>query len=276
MLLSPLQDLTDGAEAIAAQDLTYRVPVRGSDEMRTVAVSFNDMAGQLEQSERLRRQLLADVSHELRNPLHVLRGNLQAMLDGVYPLDRGEVSRLLDQTGHLTTLVNDLQELALAEARRLPMDKEMIDTGQLVKESAEAFRPLAATEGIDLRVELLGPPPTVYADRARLRQVLQNLLWNAVRHTPAGGRILLSVENIDGMATITVQDNGEGIAADHLPRVFDRFYRTDASRDRQSGGAGLGLAIVKATVEAHDGSVSVSSPGPGQGSTFTITLPAVA
>jgi signal transduction histidine kinase len=273
MLLAPLQDLTDGAEAIAAQDLAHRVPVRGSDEMRTVAESFNDMAGQLQQSEGLRRQLLADVSHELRNPLHVLRGNLQAMLDGVYPLDREEVGRLLDQTGHLTALVNDLQELALAEARRLPMDKEAIDTGQLVKEAAEAFRPLAATEPIELRVELLGPPPTVYADPARLRQVLQNLLWNAVRHTPPGGRILLSVENKNGVATITVHDNGAGIAAEHLPRVFDRFYRTDTARDRQSGGSGLGLAIVKATIEAHDGAVSVSSPGPDQGTTFTITLP---
>ncbi len=276
MLLSPLQDLTDGAQAIASQDLAYRVPVRGSDEMRTVAESFNDMAGQLEMGESLRRQMLADVSHELRNPLHVLRGNLQAMLDGVYPLDRAEVGRLLDQTDHLTTLVNDLHELSLAEAQRLPMDLAPVELGGLVKEAAETFRPLAASERIDLRVELLGPPPTVTADRARLRQTLQNLLLNALRHTPAGGRIVLSVENKHGVATITVQDNGAGITADHLPRVFDRFYRTDSARDRQSGGAGLGLAIAKATVEAHGGSVAVSSPGPDQGSTFTITLPAVA
>lgn len=273
MLLAPLQDLTDGAEAIANQDLTYRVPVRGSDEMRTVAESFNDMAGQLETAESLRRQLLADVSHELRNPLHVLRGNLQAMLDGVYPLDQEEVTRLLDQTDHLTTLINDLHELSLAEAQQLPMEQEPVELGGLVKEVAVTFRPLVAAERIELRVELLGPPPTVFADRARLRQTLQNLLLNALRHTPAGGRILVTVENKGGVATMTVQDNGAGISAEHLPRVFDRFYRTDTARDRQSGGAGLGLAIAKATIEAHGGAVSVRSPGPAHGSTFTITLP---
>ncbi len=273
MLLAPLQDLTTGAQAIAQQNLAHRVPVRGSDEMRTVAESFNDMAGQLEQSEALRRQLLADVSHELRNPLHVLRGNLMAMLDGIYPLDQAEVGRLLEQTDHLTALVNDLHELSLAEARRLPMDLEPVELGVLVKEAAEAFRPLAASERIELRVELLGPPPTVHADRARARQTLQNLLWNALRHSASGGRILLSVEEVAGAATVTVQDSGTGIAAEHLPRVFDRFYRTDDARDRESGGAGLGLAIVKAIIEAHGGSVAVASAGAGRGSTFTVTLP---
>lgn len=274
MLAAPLQELAGGAQAIAQQDLSHRVPVRGSDEMRTVAESFNDMAGQLEQSEMLRRQLLADVSHELRNPLHVLRGNLQAMLDGVYPLDEAEVGRLLAQTDHLTTLVNDLHELALAEARRLPLELETLDMGVVVKEAAEAYRPLAAADGVELRVELLGPPPVVRGDRARLRQTLQNLLWNALRHTPSGGRILLKVKNVDGWATVTIQDTGTGIAPEHLPRVFDRFYRTDDARDRESGGAGLGLAIAKAIIEAHDGQITAASAGANQGATFTITLPA--
>lgn len=273
MLLSPLNDLSEGAQAIANRDLSYRVPETGSTEMRTVAVSFNQMAGELEQAEALRRQLLADVAHELRNPLHVLRGNLQAILDGVYPMNQEEMSRLLDQTDHLTRLVNDLHELALAEARRLPLHLAPTDLGALVKDTAEVFRPLAAADGIDLRVELLGPSPTVSVDAARIRQALQNLLWNAMRHTPAGGAIRVTITARAGEAAVAVIDNGEGIAPEHLPQVFDRFFRADPARDREERGAGLGLAIVKAIVESHAGTVRAESAGVGLGSTFTMTLP---
>ena len=275
MLLAPLNDLTEGAQAIAARDLSYRVEPRGSVEMRAVAESFNHMAGRLEQAETLRRQLLADVAHELRNPLHVLRGNLQAIFDGVYPLNQAEVSRLLDQTDHLTRLVNDLHELALAEARQLPLDRQPADLGALVKDSATGFQPLAAAEGVALRVELLGAPPTVEVDAARIRQTVQNLLANALRHTPAGGDVLVTVGRRDGRAEIVVRDSGEGIAPEHLPQVFDRFFRADDARDREHGGAGLGLAIVKAIVEAHGGEARVASDGVGRGSVFTITLPVV-
>lgn len=273
MLLSPLNDLSKGAEAITNRDLAYRVPEKGSTEMRTVAGSFNRMAADLEQAEALRRQLLADVAHELRNPLHVLRGNLQAILDGVYPMNLEEMSGLLDQTDHLTRLVNDLHELALAEARRLPLHLAPTDLGALVKDTAEVFRPLAAADGIDLRVELLGPSPTVSLDAARIRQALQNLLWNAMRHTPAGGAIRVTVTAREAEAAVAVSDNGEGIAPEHLPQVFDRFFRADPARDREEGGAGLGLAIVKAIVESHGGTVRAESPGVGLGSTFTMTLP---
>ncbi|WP_374686384.1 sensor histidine kinase [Promineifilum sp.] len=273
MLLAPLQDLAEGARAIAGRDLSYRVRPRGSAEVRAVAETFNQMAGELEQAESLRRQLLADVAHELRNPLHVLRGNLQAILDGVYPLNQEEMSRLLDQTDHLARLVNDLHELALAEARQLPLDRQPADLGALVKEAAGVFRPLAAAKQIELRVELLGPSPTVVVDVARIRQTLQNLLWNAVRHTPAGGHILVTVTRRGAAAEIIVRDDGEGIAAEHLPQVFDRFFRAGEARDREAGGAGLGLAIVKAVVEAHGGGVAVESAGRGRGSAFTVTLP---
>lgn len=272
-LLAPLQDLTRGAEAIAARNLAHRVRVRGSRELRAVAESFNHMAGQLEQAETLRRQLLADVAHELRNPLHVLRGNLQAIFDGVYPLNQAEVSRLLDQTDHLTRLVSDLHELALAEARQLPLNRRPTDLGALVKDSTSGFAPLAAAEGIALRVELLGAPPTVDVDADRIRQTMQNLLANALRHTPPGGNVLVSVGRRDGTAEVIVRDSGEGIAPEHLPQVFDRFFRGDNARDREHGGAGLGLAIVKAIVENHGGAVGVSSAGQGRGSTFTVTLP---
>ena len=278
-LLAPLQELTRGAEAIAARELAHRVRVRGSRELRAVAESFNHMAGRLEQAEGLRRQLLADVAHELRNPLHVLRGNLQAIMDGVYPLNQTEVSRLLDQTDHLTRLVNDLHELALAEARQLPLDRRPTDLGALVKESASGFAPLAAAEGIALRVELLGAPPMVDVDADRIRQTMQNLLANALRHTPRGGNVLVTVGRRDGAAEVVVRDSGEGIAPEHLPQVFDRFFRGDEARrrlpspDREHGGAGLGLAIVKAIVENHGGAVSVASDGRKRGSTFTVTLP---
>ena len=274
-LLAPLQELTRGAEAIAARDLAHRVRVRGSQELRAVAESFNHMAGRLEQAETLRRQLLADVAHELRNPLHVLRGNLQAIFDGVYPLNQEEVLRLLDQTDHLTRLVNDLHELALAEARQLPLDRRPADLGALVKDSASSFAPLAAAEGISLRVELLGAPPMVDVDADRIRQTVQNLLANALRHTPPGGQVLVTVGRRNRAAEVMVRDNGEGIAPEHLPQVFDRFFRGDDARDREHGGAGLGLAIVKAIVESHGGGVDVASDGRGQGSTFTITLPPV-
>ena len=204
-LLSPLQELTRGAEAIAARDLAHRVRVRGSRELRAVAESFNHMAGRLEQAETLRRQLLADVAHELRNPLHVLRGNLQAIFDGVYPLNQAEVSRLLEQTDHLTRLVNDLHELALAEARQLPLNRRPTDLGALVKDSASGFLPLAAADGIALRVELLGAPPTVDVDADRIRQTMHNLLANALRHTPPGGNVLVSV----GPRTVAAEAHGE-------------------------------------------------------------------
>lgn len=273
MLSAPLQDLAAGARAIAGRDLAYRVPVRGSDEMRTVAESFNDMAGQLEQAEGLRRQLLADVAHELRNPVHVLQGNLQAILDGVYPLNEEELARLLGQTEHLTRLVSDLHELALAEARRLPLYRRSVAMGGLVKESAGAFQPLAAAQQIDLRVELLGVPPAASVDPARIRQTIQNLLGNALRHTPPGGRIRVTLAEQAGRAVITVTDSGSGIAPEHLPQVFDRFFRADSARDRESGGAGLGLAIAKAIVEAHDGDIRAESAGVGLGSTFVFSLP---
>lgn len=274
MLSAPLQDLADGARAIAGRNLAYRVPVRGSDEMRTVAESCNDMAGRLEQAEAMRRQLLADVAHELRNPVHVLRGNLQAILDGVYPQNEEELSRLLDQTEHLARLVNDLHELALAEAHQLPLDRRPTDLGTLTKEAVAVFQPLAVAQAIDLRVELLGAPPTAAVDPDRIRQTIQNLLANALRHTPAGGRVRVTVTRQGDWAAITVTDNGRGIAPEHLPLVFDRFFRTDSARDRESGGAGLGLAIAKAIIENHDGAVRAESAGLGRGSTFTITLPA--
>ena len=273
LLAKPLQALEEGAQAVATQNPSHRVPVQGSREIKNVALAFNQMAAQLEQAEGLRRNLLADVAHELRNPLHILQGNLQAILDGVYPLKEEEIGRLLEQARHLARLTDDLHLLAQAEARRLPLQREIVDVAALVKETAAAFKPLAATKEIKLQVELLGSLPALPVDAARIRQVVHNLLANAMIHTPENGRILVQVELQDRHLRIQVQDSGPGIAPDQIPYIFDCFYRTDAARSREKGGAGLGLAIVKGIAEAHGGQVEVANLAEQAGSRFVVWLP---
>ena len=273
-LTTPLSELERAAQALGQSDLSQRVTVHGARELRAVGLRFNEMAEQLEKEELLRRNLLADVAHELRHPLHIVRGSLQAILDGVYPLSHAEIARLLDQTYHLNTLVDDLHALAQAEAHQLALQRQPTDMAELVMETASAFNPLAAARAINLRVELLGAMPTLNVDAARLRQALNNLLGNALRHTPESGRVTVRVVQSDGELCISVEDSGSGIAAEHLPYVFDRFYRTDGSRSRNRGGTGLGLAIVRAIMEAHGGRASAVSPGRGQGSVFSVYLPA--
>lgn len=272
-LTAPLEELEEAAEAIGRQDLSHRVTVRGSDELKAVASGFNEMAHQLEEAESLRSNLLADVAHELRNPLHVLSGNLQAMLDDVFPLNKGEIARLSDQTRHLTSLVDDLHELAQAEAHQMPLDRRPTDIAALVKETTSTFEAVAAAQDIDLRVELLGTIPSWEVDGDRFRQAMSNLVSNALRHTPNGGEIVVTVQQENQALCISVSDTGAGIDPEHLVQVFDRFYRTDEARSRDKGGTGLGLAISQAIVEAHGGQISAASPGPGLGSTFTISLP---
>jgi signal transduction histidine kinase len=273
-MTAPLRQLETAANTLKTRDFTPRVPVRGSQELVAVATAFNEMAEQLQQAETLRRNLLADVTHELRHPLHILQGNLQAILDDVYPLSKEEIARLVDQTHHLTAMVKDLHELAQAEARQLPLDKQPTDMADLVKETTADFKPFAASKQIQLKVELLGAlPVTSGVDPARIRQVVHNLLDNALRHTPQGGVITVQVEQVAAGLQVTVQDNGDGIAPEQVGHVFDRFYRTDSGRSRNHSGAGLGLAIVKAIVEAHDGEIGVRSEGLGKGSTFVFWLP---
>ncbi|MCI0399241.1 MAG: ATP-binding protein [Chloroflexi bacterium] len=272
-LTAPLQQLETAARAIEVRDFSQRVAGRGSRELVAVASAFNEMAEQLQQAETLRRNLLADVAHELRHPLHVLQGNLRAILDGVYPLSKEEIARLVDQTHHLTTLVNDLHVLAQAEAHQLPLHKQAADMADLLKETAAGFKPLAAGRSISLQVELLGALPVIEVDAARIRQVVHNLLDNALRHTPDGGAITVQLERVADSLQVTVRDSGTGLAPEHLAHVFDRFYRADSGRSRDRGGTGLGLAIVKAIVETHGGRVAVTSAGVGQGSEFAFWLP---
>ena len=273
-LMAPLHNLVKAAEDIGAQDLSRRVEVKGTEEIKAVAQAFNEMAEKLELAETTRSNLLADVAHELRTPLTVIQGNLRAILDDVYELDKAEIAQLYDQTRNLTRLVNDLRELAQAEAHQLPLSLLDMDVVDWVQNTVAVFRPLAENEEVKLRVEILGKILDIKADKSRLTQCLNNLLINAVQHTPKGLTVLVQVSSASDEVFVSVKDCGEGIAPEYLDYVFDRFYRTDAARSRDTGGTGLGLAISRAIVEAHGGELSAQSEGIGSGSTFKIKLSA--
>lgn len=272
-MTKPLRELEDTVENFDPQNLNQRVQVRGTEEIRAVATRFNEMADRLEKDETLRRNLFADVAHELRNPLHVIQGNLQAILDDVYPLSKTEIGRLADQTRLLTGLVDDLYDLSQAESQQMVLHKQLVDIADLVKQTAVSFKPVSAVKNVSLKVELLGATPYATVDSGRLRQAIHNLLTNALRHTPEGGKIRVTVEQSEETVHIIVKDSGSGIEPAHLPYVFDRFYRIDSARSREKGGTGLGLAITKAIVEAHSGEISADSPGKNLGATFEIRLP---
>jgi signal transduction histidine kinase len=269
----PLDKLAESSRQFGPRNLNHRAEVQGTEEIQAVAKAFNEMAGRLEVAETLRRNLLADVAHELRTPVTVIQGNLRAIMDDVYPLEKEEVARLYEQTRLLTRLIDDLRELAQAEASQLSLNMTEVDVAALVKETAVAYQPIAQNQQVELHAELLGRIPSLQADATRLRQSVHNLVENALRHTPAGGRVLLAVEQVGQAIQIRVQDSGSGMTLEQLSRVFDRFYRDGPARSRESGSSGLGLAIVQAIVKAHGGEVKAVSPGLGQGSTFIITLP---
>ena len=270
-LTAPLRRLTDAATAIAGGNLSQRVNVRGSDEMGELGVAFDHMATNLEQAETLRRSLMADVAHELRTPLTIIQGNLQAILDGVYPLDQAQVASLYDESRLLTRLVDDLRDLALAEAGQLRLEQAPLDLADLAKSAVSNFGAAAENAGITLTLDA-PHPVAIEGDADRLGQVLRNLLGNALRHTPTGGRVSVGVRARDTRAIVEVTDTGTGIDSADLPHVFDRFYRADKSRSRRGGGTGLGLAITRQLIAAHNGEIGVRSE-PGQGATFTISLP---
>ncbi len=274
MLSAPLSRLAEAARAIGAQNLSQRVKVEGTVEVQDMAHAFNEMASALEQTESLRRNLVADVAHELRTPLTVLQGNLLAILDEVYPMDTSEVARLYDQTRLLSRLVNDLHELSQADAKKLPLDLHPVQLDELVNTTAAKFESLTDAEGVTLKVDTASGLPLVWGDSARLSQILHNLLNNALVHTPEGGQITIHTAFTSDKVMLQVTDTGDGIPKDSLAHIFNRFYRVDSSRNRNTGGTGLGLAIVKALVEAHGGRVTVVSEGKaGKGSTFTVELP---
>lgn len=272
-LVMPLVELEKGAKAVAAHHLGYRVPEVGSREMQTVAHAFNEMAAELKRSQTAQRNMLADITHELRHPVHLFQGNLQGIIDGVFPLEMEEILFLSEETRRLSQLVNDLHELALAEARELPLHKQEMDVGELIRDAVDAVRPLAIEKEIVLTTNLPPSPLLFVADERRIRQAILNLLSNAIRYTPEGGEVSASLIETAVGIEMAVTDTGIGISPDDLPYLFDRFYRTDASRNRETSGAGLGLAITKSIVESHHGRIQAASPGINRGSTMTIYLP---
>ena len=271
-ILRPVERLTAAAQRMERGDLTVRVPVTSEDEIGQLAHAFNSMAGSLAQQEQLRRNMVTDVAHELRTPLTNLRGYLEAARDGLVSSDAALVDNLYEETMLLSRLVADLQELAQAEAGQLTLQRQPVPLAGIVEQAVAILRPQADAKGLALMVDLPADLPPVDVDPERVGQVLRNLLNNAVAHTPADGEITVTAQAAGAEVAVAVHDTGTGIAPEHLPYVFDRFYRADKSRARQTGGAGLGLAIVKQLVIAHGGSISVES-APGQGTTFTFTLP---
>ena len=291
-IATPLADVMAAADAVAEGDLSVRVPVSEHNlgEFSQLAESFNHMTEELERADQQRRNLTADVAHELRTPLHIIQGNPEGILDDVYAPTAEHITATLDETRALARLVNDLRTLSLAEAGQLPLVREPVDVAELLADVSTSFSGQAEALGIALCVEPAlslvlspveglsnGPPPsplTIIADVGRLDQVLSNLTANALRHTHSGGTITLRAEPIEGGIRISVRDTGEGIPTEELPYIFDRFWRGDRSRSHAHGvGSRLGLAIARQLVQVHGGHIGVESE-PGRGTTFTIELPA--
>jgi two-component system OmpR family sensor kinase/two-component system sensor histidine kinase BaeS len=272
---TPLADVMAAADAVAAGELSTRVPVpeHGPDAFANLAKSFNRMAQELERADQQRRNLTADVAHELRNPLQIIQGNLEGIVDGVYRPEDEHIIATLEETRLLGRLVDDLRVLSLAEAGQLPLRRDVVDVAELLADVQTSFSGQAEAAGLDLQVAVEGDLPTILGDAGRLEQVLSNLVANAVRHTPDGGRIALRVQGDEDRVRIVVQDTGEGIPAEDLSHIFDRFWRGDESRSHTRGaGSGLGLAIARQLVEAHGGHIGVESEQ-GVGTAFTIELP---
>jgi two-component system OmpR family sensor kinase/two-component system sensor histidine kinase BaeS len=266
----PLADVMEAADKVASGDHDVRVEERGSREMRGLARSFNAMTAKLRAGEEQRRNLLADVAHELRTPLSVIQGSAEGMLDGLYPADREHLEPLLEEARVMARLLDDLQTLSTAEAGVLRLHREPVEPAALVEDAIAAFRPQAAEAGVSLEPRVADGLPTLEVDPVRIGEVLANLVSNSLRATPTGGAVLVSAESEDDgrHVAFAVTDTGPGIPPDTLPHVFDRFVKSPGSR-----GAGLGLAIARSLVEAHDGQI-VATSREGQGTTMRFTVPA--
>ena len=273
LITRPAREVTAAAARIAAGDLAQRVPVRSRDELGVLAAQFNRMSADLERATALRRQMTADIAHDLRTPLTVVAGYLEALRDRVLPPTPERFATMHAETQLLLRLVEDLHTLSLADAGELPLQRRAVAPAHLLERVAAAYGHAAERQGVVLAVTASPAAANLSGDSEQLARALGNLVSNALRHTPRGGRVTLGACPAVSGVELSVSDTGTGIAPDHLPNIFERFYRADAARTAEAGGSGLGLAIVKSLVEAHGGRVAVASV-PGQGTTFTLTLPA--
>lgn len=267
---APLDDLLEASRRVAEQDYSVRVEERGPAEVRSLGAAFNSMVARLQLSDQQRRAMLADLTHELRTPLTVMRGNLEGMLDGLYPISEARLKSILEETHMLSRLVDDLRTLALAESGALRLRREPVDLAALVRETVAAFDAQAQAAGVKIEMQLEANP-VLEIDPQRVREVLANLITNALRYNPGGETVSVRLAESDPGADrgveLSVVDRGPGISSEDLPHVFDRFYRSS-----DSGGMGLGLSISKYIVEAHGGAIRAESL-PGQGTRISFTLP---
>ncbi len=270
----PLRRILGAIDAVSEGNLAVRVPADNSPQFGELIKRFNKMVGELERAQQQRRNLTADIAHELRTPLHLIQGNLEGLLDGVYQPTPEHLNATLDETRLLTRLVKDLQTLSLAETGQLPLHPTRFSLTDLLQDLTTSFAAQAALGGVDLTTNLVEPEQSITADYDRLNQVLSNLIANALRYTPSGGMICIQAGPASGdgySARLQVRDTGVGIAAEDLPFIFDRFWRADRARGERTH-SGLGLAIVQQLVQAHGGRIDVQSTV-GTGTTFSVELP---
>jgi signal transduction histidine kinase len=273
-MTQPLRDMAAAASEMERGAYGRRVTTTSRDEVGQLAVAFNRMSGELENVERQRRELVANVSHELKTPISALRAHLENMIDGVEPSDPQTLQVMLTQSERLGRLVDQLLDLSRLESGELALHRDALAVGPLIDDVVSEISVMPRAAEVELATDVPSTLPNAFADGERIHQVLFNLLDNAVRFTPSGGRITIAATSEDDAIRVSVTDPGPGIPPEHLERVFERFYRVDTARSRGAGGTGIGLAIARSVVEAHGGRITATSD-PGHGSTFTFELPAV-
>jgi two-component system sensor histidine kinase BaeS len=271
-LTRPLRELTAATREMARGKLGQQVPVRSQDELGELALAFNQMSSDLARANDLRRQMTADIAHDLRTPLSILSGYLEALRDGVLEPSTERFEAMFGEARHLQRLIDDLRTLSLADAGELTLSRTSVPPRLVLDQAVSSYGPHAAQHEVGLSVEVEPDLPKIEVDTDRMAQVFANLISNALRYTPAGGQIRLGARRQDGHVLMQVQDNGSGINPEDIPHIFDRFYRGDGARQGESGETGLGLAIAKSLIELNGGNISVEST-PGQGTTFTIAFP---
>lgn len=272
-VVTPIRQMMEASQRIAAGRYQERVEAVGTDELGQLAHSFNQMASTLEQTEAMRRDLIANVAHELRTPLASIKGYMEGMIDGVLPAEPDTYQQIYHEADRLQRLVNDLQELSRVEAGAFKLECHPLAISDLIQRTAAHLRPQFEEKSVSLSLNLPANLPPVLADHDRISQVLLNLVGNALQYTLAGGTVIVNAAVQQPELVITISDSGIGIPAEHLPHLFNRFYRVDKSRSRAGGGSGIGLTIAKHLVEAHGGRIWAESAGEGHGSVFTFSLP---